>query len=59
MRTKDREGKASSDSTSMHMHAPSQDADFGLQTRQCVVYWSHGYTMASWGSGGLPPETFS
>ena len=32
---------------------------FDLQTRQCLVYWSHSYSILSWESGGLSPEKFS
>ena len=41
------------------MHADSSTGvDFGLQTRQCLVYWSHSFIVVSWVYGGLTPENF-
>ena len=58
-RTQGRGAKASIEDTFMYMHVLSKGVGFGLQTLQCLVYWSHNYTIVSWGSGGVPPENVS
>ena len=49
-------GKASSEGTSMYMHAPPQGRISSYNSPlegQCSVHWSRSYTMLSWGSGDL------